>query len=347
MAAWTLALLGESTAFYLYFAGILSLSLLATLHLAVVGILLLYWGFVWRREGDQLVALLLLSMTLVLGPLGPLGTALCLLLTHRFRKSSQSFQEWYESLFPSVLTEYAKEVLEQVEAAETDSSHASGPVPFIDVMTVGSFRQKQIVLGLIAKHYRPVFAKTLLLALRDESNAIRVQAATTMARIENRFLSRTVKLIKEVEESRNAPASLLRLAQHYDDYAFTGLLDTTRERENRAKALETYKKYLELNPADPAVRNAVARILVRRKAIDEAIEWIRESVEQGYSSPQMLLWWVECEFERGSWNKVRELVGSNGEFFGRQDFPNKLSEALELWNRKSSARSVEEGTITV
>ena len=74
------------------------------------------------------------------------------------------------------------------------SARNSTVSPFAEVIEFGSFEQKQSVVTLIADHFRPEFASALRAALNNPEPAIRVQAATAVARIENQFLQRSVAL---------------------------------------------------------------------------------------------------------------------------------------------------------
>lgn len=295
--------------------------------LILAGLSLLY-----HRLGiDLTVALLLLLTTMALGPIGPVGTLLTLGLVELNRLYALSFQEWYESLFPKTQETLANEVLEHLQAAEQELERGELPVPFIDVLKGGSLPEKQRVINLISNNFKPIFARTLLTALDDEANAVRVQAATTMAQIENRFLEETVRLSRVRQQHPDDLTSILRLARHYDDYAFTGLLDASREMANREKATEAYYQYLEAHPDDLEVRTAVGRLLVRSGRFEAASEWLRENLSLGANSAATLLWLVECEYCLGHWKEVRRLLREHAGKLLQADLPDTVRSAVRLW----------------
>jgi len=125
--------------------------------------------------------LLLTASSLATGPVGCVGTLLTIGLTFWFERSSTPFEDWYASLFPDHEVQFAATVFEQIKANESDSTQEV-PTPFVDILSYGTLAQKQAVILLITKHFNPVLAATLLVALKDSDSAVRVQAATAMTK---------------------------------------------------------------------------------------------------------------------------------------------------------------------
>jgi tetratricopeptide (TPR) repeat protein len=312
-------------------------------HLSLVLLLAFYADLEHKSGNEWGHALLLAATTLTMGPIGPAGMLLFLLLNIHYLRSSLTFQEWYDSLFPQEETSFTRKLHEEIELAGKDIAQAEPPVPFVEFMRAGSSRQKQTVIALIAKDFKPVFAKTLLLALRDESNAIRVQAATTMARIENQFLEETLRLKEALEKDPDDEDLLLTLARHYDDYAFTGLLDSSREEKNREEAKKLYQRCLRHNPDNQQIQIAVGRILVREQRREEARDWLITCLERGDVSPQLILWLAESEFQLKEWQTLRQRLRENSQLLLDADLPDQLLNVLELWNNgRSNAVSEKE-----
>jgi len=299
--------------------------------LGLVGLLFGFLYLAYRTEREIRGLLLLTVSTFGIGLLGPAGTLYCLLLARIYKRSSLSFQQWYESLFPSQKISSSEEIYRQVNATASDIEQGDLPVPFIDIMSVGSSIQKQRVIGMIASDFKPDYARTLKAALHDEGNDIRVQAATAMASIENQFLEKTLQLNEALEADPDNPELPFELARHYDDYAFTGILDPARERENRGKALEKYRQYLERKPGSTAARSAIARILTRNGQYKETSKWIRRSFRKGTVTPSMVLWLAESEYRTGHWDRVRETIRSHRDLLEGEDLPDSVQECLALW----------------
>jgi tetratricopeptide (TPR) repeat protein len=300
-------------------------------HLILVLLLVLYASLERRAGNEWSHALLLSASTLTMGPIGPAGTLLFLLLHVYYRRSSLTFQEWYDSLFPQEETSFTLRIHEEIELAGKEIAQAEPPVPFVEFMRAGSSKQKQTVIALVAKNFKPVFAKTLLLALRDKSNAIRVQAATTMARIENQFLEETLRLKEALEANPEDEGLLLQLARHYDDYAFTGLLDSSREQKNREQAKLLYQQYLQKNPDDQRIQIAFGRILVREGKCEEARTWLTECLGRGKASPELILWLAESEFHLKDWSGLRRRLRDHSKLLLEADLPDQILDTLKLW----------------
>ena len=180
-------------------------------------------------------------------------------------------------------------------------------LPLNDILSFGSFAQKQAAVTLITKYYKPSFAPVLKKALADESNAIRVQAATAMAKIEAEFLSKMMALSREAEKRPDDAVALRALAAHYDDYAFSGVLDPKREVETRGLAVETYRTLLALAPSDVNARSAVGRLLVRQRMFEQAAAWYaRYPVDEWPAAAR--LWHMESLFALSRYAELRSLA---------------------------------------
>ena len=338
----------ETPISHLGLAGVFVLVLeLAALALALAGRRLLWVGLavhvaaatgtaIWVSRlraagGDLRFPLLLLSTTAVLGPAGPAGMLLTVLLQRWFARSAISFESWYASLFP--------EEPGNADAAghlrlATPESAQDEPniIPFMDILSFGSRQQKESMISLITARFHPEFAPVLRRALNDSNNAIRVQAATAMTMVENRFLERSMDLTNAAKQSPGDPETLLALARHFDAYAFAGILDDQRERENREKATQAYLKYLALEPDDLAAMAELGRILVRRGDYAEALEVLGRPVNNGTASPQIVLWYMESLYSLGRYGELRRLTQTCQSRLEADDaLPGEVGGVIGLW----------------
>ena len=238
-------------------------------------------------------------------------------------------------LFPSQETAIATRVFERVQQSRAELALGTVPTPFIDIMTVGSVQQKLAVIALISKQFEPMFSEPLQMGLRDSNNGVRVLAATAVAGIEKRFVEDTSERVEDVRQHPQDLEKLSTLGSHYDNYAFTGILDSAREKENRDKALEIYRRILDLHPQEVDMRMSVGRILIRQKRFEEARASLQDSILHGVSSPKMLVWLAECEYQLGNWTRVREILESNREQLSQEDFPTRILDAIKLWSQSS------------
>lgn len=298
----------------------------------------------WARmkAGYDCRFLTMLTLTsAVVGPFGAAGTLFATVLYLWYRVRGMSFAEWFQTIFPYTTPTLPEAVNEDIVTGRDESSKLYSVIPFLDVIAVGSEAQKAQALSKMMLQFHPSFAPAFRMALNDRSNMIRVQAATATTKIENAFLDRLMKITSVRKKHPQDADVLLALAEHYDNYAYTGILDPEREQTNRTKALECYMEYLKIRPSDSYVRTLVGRLLLRDGRDEEAAVWFKESLQLGYQTDTMVLWYLESLYRCGRFKELREQsrsgIVSNAL---RQQLNLSLSEALALWSGRSSAENV-------
>lgn len=300
------------------------------LHLCLVGALA---AATWLSRGDRLLYNMLWVLTIgtaFLGGLGSFGAVAAMGLLLIFRRSAIPYQQWYRELFPDLFENPVQEMAERLR--RQGEQVGEGVIPFHDVMQFGSLREKQAVVSMINQHFHPAFAPILRMAFRDPNNALRVQAASVMTLIEETFLKKSMALEQEVEGGAHDPDLLLRYARHYDEYAYTGLLDPERERENRAKAVQAYRQVLSVRFGDLPARLALGRIMIREGQVEGAAALMEETFELGMVSEPMLLWYFESLFRLGRFDELERVILEHGRtFMEGERYAHNVLEALQLW----------------
>jgi hypothetical protein len=280
-----------------------------------------------RIGADRYVGLLVLT-ALALGPLGPAGVMLAMVLERVHARSALSIEQWHETLFPPMVADTKGDLWRRIGKRASDRPPDPRVTPFQDVLAFGSVQQRQSVVAIIAQQFRPAFAPALKAALRDEHNVIRVQAATVIARLEQEFLDRTFELEAAVQQAPQDADAILALASHSDDQAFAGLFDATREENCRARAAEGYARYLELRPDDQSVELRLARLQLRRGLLDQAEPRLQRLADAGHASAR--LWLMEVLFAQHRYRDLRAVAERFGA--GAADaMPLEAAGAIELW----------------
>ncbi|MCB1740668.1 MAG: hypothetical protein KDK91_09880 [Gammaproteobacteria bacterium] len=285
------------------------------LHLLSMAVIAAVSLRMWRRDllretgGDGRVVWVV-CLNVLVATMGPLGAFVCLagvVAQLWFKRTAQPFEAWYSELFP----EEQHDLAENLYADLTRTLHRlSGPqdvVPFIDVIRHGTRVQKQLAIGLMSRHYRREFATALKEGLADSDNSVRIQAATAIANIENRFYEQLQALRERVEEEPEAQ-TILALARQYDDYAFTGLLDGDREARNRDEALAGYRRYLQMQPNDVRAHMAVVRLLVKMDRAEEALLTIDGIPTQIASADELAAWRMEALYKVRRFEEIRDIA---------------------------------------
>jgi polysaccharide biosynthesis protein PelE len=287
---------------------------------------------------DLRLAGLMLVTTPVLGPLGPLFTLLTTGLHALFRRFATGFQDWYLSLFPESEVEPAQELYELIVSGR-ETAHLAAGESFTDVMSVGTPQQKQAVIALVARHFRPAFTPALKAGLGDADPSVRVQAATATARVEHEFNGRWQSLDNAVRSNPDNVPTRAELARHLDDYAFCGLLDANREAEIRDKALDGYRRCLELAPDDDDIRHDLGRLLLRCGLAEEAAMRLEPLVDRA-ADRRILFWYAESLFRLGRYADLRALPQRRPDQLGKDvPLPDALRDVFALWRDDEDAAS--------
>lgn len=299
-------------------------------HVTLTALYGLWVLTVARRErewGFPAVVALLLTVT---GPLAPVTALAVWPLYKWYEREAIPFEEWYASLFPEIRSSLAADQYQAIMRGER--SGESAVASFIDVLRRGSTDKKIAVIALLSKNFRPDFAPVLKVALSDETSAIRVQAATAVAKIEDRFVKQVQKFERALERSPNDNAHKRQLAMLYDAYAFTGILDAARERANREKALDLWIEVFGSDPTNEEAWLAVGRLLMRLEQHDVAANWFVDTVLGGHATPEIAAWYMEALFHLGRTAELRKVAHDYaGQIEHASDMPREVLEAARFW----------------
>lgn len=286
---------------------------LGLIHL-VVDCIVIAWAVWAKRRIDGIRTGVALAVAVVaLGPVGSLGIMLMVVLLAMFRRQAKGFLEWYLSLFPEDERSVGRDLYDRLITGRARDDDSESVASFADFLDHGTPQQKQTILALLARNFRPVFAPALRGAMNDSDATVRVMAATAVARIENSFLEQSLRFRAACEEKPNDYATWLDSARLFDDYAFTGILDADREKENRIRAHEAYLRCAGIDPAQAAPIIALGRLALRSGKAEEASTWFERSIELAPGRVDLVVWLMEALFKRGDFSRVRSLSVGLGE----------------------------------
>jgi polysaccharide biosynthesis protein PelE len=296
-------------------AGLVNVAPFPVLAAAHVGVgLSLFLGLALPtvRGRDNPTFLLFIICILAMGPLGPLGIALIVVLRRSFARRATSFEDWYAALFPRITATPTQTLYERIVLRGGGPTRRSTVTSFMDVMAFGTVPQKQAVIAMATDGFCPMFAPALQSALNDAEPAIRVQAATAFARIEGRFLNRSVALQARRLERPDDADVLLELARHHEECADSGVLDDGRAQVALEDALACYERVDDLRPGASVVAEPSARLLLRLGRAEEAMLRLQPLVARSDASPETLTGYLACLFRRGQFGHLREASRTPG-----------------------------------
>lgn len=325
------ALAAESALIWLLIQRRIDLAEWATAHVSIALLLFLWAKWIGRHIRRNQLAWFMFVATAGLGLVGPFTAIVTGLLLIAFHRDWFDFQAWYASLFPDETRSRVTDLYNSL-LRRKDHKTGAGVESFSDILSGSDAAKKRLAIGLVTRHFRPGFAPALKLALLDTDPSVRTQAATAVATIEGRFLAQAQDLMKKVRAKPTNFRCKLLLARHYDDYAFTGLLDPERERDNRIQALEGYQEALKVRPRDVSLWLAIGRLLVRERRYDAAASWFTVAEARGLLSSDMVLWHLEALFRLGRYERLRQAIGEHRHLFpAGGKHPPQVPGVLGLW----------------
>ena len=323
---------GHALNIYLLFWKETSPLLNLLIHVVLVAISGFLISLMARSSLDTRFARLAFVTTAVMSVVGAIGTFVSLVLSIFYLQFRSNFEDWYQAIYPRGLLSKPESIAENIELGRDENPIDYNVMSFMDVMEIGSVSQKSKALSKMTASFDSRFASAFRRALADDSSAIRVQAATAITRIENRFHERLLQIENLYREHPSNAVILKALADHYDDYAFTGLLDENREMVNRGKAYTHYMDYLNMRPDDVSVRLKVGRLLIRMDRHDEAVQWFKRSLDDGYSSEAIKTWYIESLYRVGDYEALRHAASSyQVDMTSYQETQPEIADSIYLW----------------
>lgn len=248
-----------------------------------------YWSY--RLKEELLYFFLLLVSALMAGPLGIGSFLLMAILRPIFSLSASSNIFWFEVLFPQQNISSFERIIERINSLWDDYDRQGEVTPFQNVFSRGSLFDKQKVLDMITENFDASYAPILKEALKDHQNLIRVQAAAIVAKINTDFEDELKKVEKLHIKFPNNREILLQLAEHMDEFVFTGVLDELRNKEIASLAVRYYRDYLKFEPDNLSVWLGVARLLFYQKDYESFVAWYKNRSNKFGSMPKILHSW--------------------------------------------------------
>jgi tetratricopeptide (TPR) repeat protein len=260
----------------LYLVGVLPVAFFLVVHVAILVGLVFFVRMSHKLKEDLRYPLILLASMLGTGPFGLAVFLLVALLRPPLSIFTIPPEKWFEGLFPEEpATDFTK-IFQRVKAGWDDYNQLGEVTSFKEIFTYGNLIQKQAVLDVIVKDYHPNYASTLLMALEDSNNAVRIQAAAIVSKIEIDYDVKLQALVAKRKDHPNDEELLLKLATHSDEYFHVGFINSLRQKELGKMALGYYQEYLQKHPRDARVCFAIGRLLFDMKEYKKFLEWFDE-----------------------------------------------------------------------
>jgi hypothetical protein len=303
---------------------------------AALYFIILAWQYGWLRYTDSYksFALLLLIATAVTGPF---GCGICLLASIIYGNQAGiavTPDEWIKSYFFYEEKEETEKIHERIAFGLDNLKPPHDIEPLQDILETGTVLQKQMVVVKIMRYFCSHFAPFLLRAVQDDNVAVRVQAATAMAKIERDFMTQYIALENALQHAPDPYEIRLKLAHLYDDYAHVGLIDEGSRTYFREKAITAYEAcFAERKTAE--LRHLISRLYVRHGQYERAETLLSPAVASETLSVTSVLWYMEALFHLKKFRELRDtaihyasvLKGSS-----KNLFPQEIKNVLCTWS---------------
>lgn len=281
-----------------------------------------------------------LLFLLMAGPFGALGS-IAMILSHLvFRQDSLSFSEWVSFIYPRPEMTLSEEIFDDIDLKVDEHPRQYDVLPFMDVMRLGSVEQKREAINQVTLNFEPAFAPVLQAALKDSSLSVRTLAATAIARLEKQLQTKEHKLEQILQHTEQTPELLLATARFYDDYAFSGLVDSERKEHYIKQAYDFYQRYIRRRSGDTRVAAWVGRLLVRSGQLEKAASWLKQLIDEGRSDGHILSWYLEVLHDLGRYTELRAFAQNYAgklEQLLHDDRFAPLADTVKLWLGRAEA----------
>ena len=307
-----------------------------SIHIVTVALLTL-WTFYLSRRHDFRFSLLLVLGTVVMGPFGAAVGFLAIIVYKLSTSSSVDPLEWMDNFFLPQKISLSERLRERLDSDLKRSAPAIS-TPYQDILTNGTILQKQMTIAKITRYFRSQFAPLLLQAARNPEPAVRVQAATALAKINRDFMTRYMRLENELKDIPDSHERRIKLAQLYDDYAFAGLTDEESRHSMRSKAIKIYEAHV-TQSNDQGLIVRLARLYLRQDQPEKASQLLGPVAMSGDTTLATASWYMEALFCQRRLKELRQFARAYAATHEKQNAFNPiqgLGEMFQIWNKENN-----------
>lgn len=317
---------------YLFFSDLIPLKKLA-LHILVINVCFAVTVFFAYLKWDLRFAIYLTILVASLGSFGAVVCLLTMLFYSIYLDTAESIKDFFAAIFPKTHFSKVELIYERITHGLDNYDPDYTPLPFMDVIEFGTEKQKRLAIEKILRYFRPEFAPSLLKALDDPSNGIRVLAATAVNTLDRHFFERYLELEKAVKNGKTTPSTLLRFANHCDLYAQSQILDEGRLRKVKKNAIDAYIGVLKYDSENVNVVANLSRLYVSEEMPELALELLEPRMTTLKTiPPEISRWYMAALYHLKDYEKLRKFTEDHFEITEDKSTPQDIKELILAWS---------------
>ena len=275
------------------------------IHFGIALVSLICVFYFRSRDQDISIPSLLTLLTLVSGPFGAFIALSCSRLFPV--KNKDKSHTW---LYTAGLQGDNNEIYERIRFGLDDLPEKMEVEPYINVIRYGSIEDKLAILSKVARYFNPSFVSLLKEALDSEHNAVRVQAAAIIARIDDDYNKRCKNL--EKENSNEDIDDLKNKILVFEEYLDLDIADEQRRAVIVGKIEKFYETLIEKDQGDNDKGDndllvKLAKIYMERQNYEKALQIVSIITSDSDVKSENLLACMDILIKQCKFREIREL----------------------------------------
>lgn len=303
----------------------------AIAHLFLSVALLFAIAFLLKRRVDERFPLVFALFAIPLGPPGALTVFVSMLLYLIYVKITAPMADLLANLIPPMKRDPSEIIYERILYHLDDFHPERVPVPFRDIMSFGTYKQKRMAIDKMLRYYEPAFAPILKMGLEDPSSAVKVQAATAIGYIDQKMFAENIQLKTLLDENPDDIEILKTYAEQTESYASTDILDPDRYKKMLKAAIDAYETYLQSEPEDEKAQFALARLFYLNGDFSRSKMILEKALERRFSIESALLM-LNVLYNLKEISALQSFANGVKAHLGDKIPPGELSTALKFWS---------------
>ena len=331
---------------YYYFEHMTSLGTIVFAAFISTVILVIYtWIRAHHYKADVRPHVISCIFLFFLGPMGCFIAVVCNTFNLFYsRKLKTNFSDWLFSYLYEVDSNEkdSDKIYKRIVSGQEVFADNIDTEPLLDIMSFGSLEQKQSALIKAVKNFRPqLMMPVLQMGLDDPNNAIRVQAAAGLAKIQDDFHRKYTVYERKVIENTESTEELIDFAKLCEEYSASQLLNSERKAAVIKESIKLYERCVTLSPDNKDLKISLIRMLMISGETNRANELLGEVLPLVKNpSPAVAHTLMELLFKMNRFTEMRHFA-NEWKTEMNKNFGYAINEKIDLWSGNTSGLNLD------